>query len=73
MRYIELGCSHLKINLLVDELQLEHLLRENEAKCHKACKDAFNNTKLLRAENDNAMKLLYPTKLGLLNDVVLLY
>ena len=50
VRFEELGCSPLKTNLPVDKLRLEQLLKENEAKWHKACKDAFNNTKLQRAE-----------------------
>jgi len=50
VRFEELGCSPLKTNLPVDKLRLNQLLRENEAKWRKVCKDAFNNTKLQRAE-----------------------
>ena len=50
VRFEELGCSPLKTNLPVDKLRLEQLLKENEAKWHKACKDAFNYTKLQRAK-----------------------
>ena len=49
VRFEELGCSPLKTNLPVDKLRLEQLFKEN-ARWHKACKDAFNNTKLRRAE-----------------------
>lgn len=57
VRFEELGCSLLKTNLPVDKLRLEQLLKENEAKWHKVCKDAFNNTKLQRAEKRNYNEL----------------
>ena len=50
VRFEELGCSPLKTQLPVDKLRLGQLLKENEAKWHKAYEDAFNNTKLQRAE-----------------------
>jgi hypothetical protein len=49
IRFEELGCAPAKFKLPINE-NLEQKLRDNNAKWHKGCKDAFNSTKLQRAE-----------------------